>query len=193
MADRANIFGKSQIILGDMTSHGGVVISGSSTSDWHGIPIARKGDRVYCPQCPPHTFVIAEGLEHCTDHGLPWALEGHKTTCGAVLMAQTAPVSADAALALSEGIAAPAQMTDSMPAEDKVYAIRFQALDPVTGMPSPACDYLLTRASGAQHSGTADQDGFTEVIETTRPEQVKVHFMFKSPKGDSMTREDLAA
>lgn len=87
MAARANLYGHAQIIVGDTTTHGGVVLSGSTTSFWYGTAIARMGDRVYCPKCKPHFFEIAEGLSNCTDHGMPMAGEGHLTTCGAALIA----------------------------------------------------------------------------------------------------------
>jgi uncharacterized Zn-binding protein involved in type VI secretion len=87
MAARANLYRHSQIIVGDTTTHGGVVLSGSATSSWYGIAIARMGDKVYCPKCKPHFFEIAEGLNNCTDHGKPMAGEGHLTTCGAALIA----------------------------------------------------------------------------------------------------------
>ncbi|MDR3159642.1 MAG: PAAR domain-containing protein, partial [Zoogloeaceae bacterium] len=79
--------GKRQILVGDATTHGGVVVTGSPFFDEDGIPVARKGDTVTCPLCEPHVFVIAEGMENCLDHGLPIAVEGHKTTCGAKLIA----------------------------------------------------------------------------------------------------------
>ncbi len=92
MAARSDLYGKSQVVLGDKTSHGGIVISGSATNSWHGIPVARKTDRVFCPRCRPHIFEIIEGLEHCTDTNarLPMAAEGHATTCGATLIAESA-------------------------------------------------------------------------------------------------------
>jgi len=43
---------------------------------------------VTCPKCEPHIFEIAEGCNDSLDFGAPVALEGHKTTCGAVLIAQ---------------------------------------------------------------------------------------------------------
>ncbi len=87
---RATVNGKAQIVVGDSTSHGGRVISGSPSSTWSSakIPIARKGDRVTCPKCEPHEFDIVEGCDGSTDFGAPVALEGHKTGCGAVLIAQ---------------------------------------------------------------------------------------------------------
>ncbi|MBB3256008.1 putative Zn-binding protein involved in type VI secretion [Paraburkholderia bannensis] len=90
---RAKLLGKAQIVVGDTTSHGGRVISGSPSSTWSAanIPIARKGDQVTCPLCAPHLFEIAEGLEGCEDFGQLMAIEGHKTTCGAILIARPAP------------------------------------------------------------------------------------------------------
>lgn len=84
---RLKIQGKPRIRVGDKTTHGGVVVTGSDTVKEDGIPIARKGDQVTCPSCPPYMFVIAEGLANCLDHGIPIAVEGHETTCGAKLMA----------------------------------------------------------------------------------------------------------
>ena len=83
---RIKLYGKPRIRVGDTTTHGGVVVTGSATLTEDGIPVARKGDTVTCPRCKPHVFVIAEGFENCLDHGVPVAAEGHKTTCGAQLV-----------------------------------------------------------------------------------------------------------
>jgi uncharacterized Zn-binding protein involved in type VI secretion len=91
---RATVAGKAQIVVGDTTSHGGRVVSGSPSSTWSRaeIPIARKGDKVTCPQCEPYVFEIAEGCDGSFDFGAPVALEGHKTTCGALLIAESGGV-----------------------------------------------------------------------------------------------------
>jgi len=86
---RFKLHGKPRIRVGDTTTHGGVVITGSETLKEDGIPVARKGDTVTCPLCKPHVFVIAEGLANCQDHGIPIAVEGHATTCGAKLIASS--------------------------------------------------------------------------------------------------------
>ncbi|CAB3726100.1 PAAR domain-containing protein [Trinickia soli] len=88
---RATVGGKAQIVVGDTTSHGGQVVSGSPSSTWSRaeIPIVRKGDKVTCPKCEPHIFEIAEGCDGSLDFGAPVALEGHKTTCGAILIAES--------------------------------------------------------------------------------------------------------
>lgn len=37
------------IVVGDRTSHGGVVVSGDITCTIDGQPVARVGDKVFCP------------------------------------------------------------------------------------------------------------------------------------------------
>ena len=90
--ERADMNGRKQIVVGDTTTHGGKVISGSPSSTWGSseIPIARQGDKVSCPLCAPHIFEIAEGWDGSMDFGSPVALEGHRTTCGATLIAELA-------------------------------------------------------------------------------------------------------
>jgi uncharacterized Zn-binding protein involved in type VI secretion len=70
---------------GDRTSHGGVVVTGDETVMIFGQPMARLGDRVSCPKCSG-THTIVEGT---TDVGSDrkTAVEGMKTSCGAVLIA----------------------------------------------------------------------------------------------------------
>ena len=87
MSSRPLIQGRAQILVGDTTSHGGVVISGSPTTTAQGRPIARVGDMVTCPLCKPHVFPIVEGLSMFTDNYMAVALQGHKTACGATLIA----------------------------------------------------------------------------------------------------------
>lgn len=83
--------GKPFIRVGDKTSHGGVVVQGSAESDVDGIPIARIGDKVTCPQ-KGHggTTVIATGDPTCVVDGQPAARHGDKTACGAVLISSQA-------------------------------------------------------------------------------------------------------
>jgi uncharacterized Zn-binding protein involved in type VI secretion len=75
------------IRLGDSTSHGGKVVKVAAeyyTVD--GIPVAGLGDQCSCP-IPGHTDCkIAEGNACHTIAGVPVAYEGHKTSCGAVLI-----------------------------------------------------------------------------------------------------------
>lgn len=75
------------IRLGDPTSHGGKVIS-VSTSDYlvDGIAVARVDDQCSCP-IPGHGVTkVVEGDADYIVEGKPVALAGHKTGCGAQLI-----------------------------------------------------------------------------------------------------------
>lgn len=74
------------IRVGDKTSGGGTVLSGSSTMCFSGIGVARQGDPVLCP-IPGHgRTVIAEGHATFRDNGLPVAFNGHLCACGCALI-----------------------------------------------------------------------------------------------------------
>ncbi|QDL54691.1 PAAR domain-containing protein [Rhodoferax aquaticus] len=84
------------IVVGDPTSHGGTVVSGSPTRFIMGKAIARMGDNVDCPKtypggAPHGVNPIVEGESSCLIDGIPVALEGHATACGCTLIG-TVPV-----------------------------------------------------------------------------------------------------
>lgn len=79
---------RNVIRLGDPTSHGGKVESVSAdyfTVD--GIPVARVGDVCSCPIKGHDNCTIAEGEPDHVIDGVAVAYDGHKTTCGATLIA----------------------------------------------------------------------------------------------------------
>lgn len=78
---------KPVVCVGDATSHGGVVVSGSTSSTIKGVPVARLGDKVTCPRCKPHIFVISSASSNHKVDGLPVARDGDSVACGAILMA----------------------------------------------------------------------------------------------------------
>lgn len=75
---------KGIIRIGDTTTGGGTVLSGSTGMRFGGIGVARVGDPV---DCPAHgRTVIAEGHPTFRDNGVPVAFHGHSCACGCVLM-----------------------------------------------------------------------------------------------------------
>jgi uncharacterized Zn-binding protein involved in type VI secretion len=74
------------IRLNDPTSHGGKVLAAAPNSTVMGVAVARKGDSCSCPQRGHDNCVIAEGDPKVLIDGVPVAFDGHKTSCGAVLM-----------------------------------------------------------------------------------------------------------
>jgi uncharacterized Zn-binding protein involved in type VI secretion len=83
---------KNVIRLGDATSHGGKVLATSTTASVHGIAVARKGDICSCPINGHSPCMIVEGDPMVLVGGIPVALQGHKTSCGATLIS-SAPTS----------------------------------------------------------------------------------------------------
>lgn len=78
---------RAVIRLGDDTSHGGKVITASARMTIDGIPVALWGDHCSCPREGHDNCVICEGEIEAIYDGRPVALEGHKTSCGATLIA----------------------------------------------------------------------------------------------------------
>jgi uncharacterized Zn-binding protein involved in type VI secretion len=82
---------KGIILVGDTTSHGGVVLTGSATDAVDSRPMARLGDLVDCPERYPGGVRhgvnrIIEGDATTLLNGRPIALEGHRTECGCTLI-----------------------------------------------------------------------------------------------------------
>lgn len=76
------------IRLGDSTSHGGKVVGVSATHfKVGGIAVARVGDKCTCPIKGHDRCTIAEGNPRHKIDGVAVAYEGHKTSCGATLLA----------------------------------------------------------------------------------------------------------
>ncbi|QPG62376.1 PAAR domain-containing protein [Pseudomonas sp. BIGb0427] len=74
------------IRLGDLTDHGGVVTDSIPHTKLNGRPMSGKGNLVSCPLCKG-IFPIVEGSSTYSINGIPVALDGMKTACGASLIA----------------------------------------------------------------------------------------------------------
>lgn len=77
------------IRLGDKTDHGGSVMESIPHTSLNGKPMAGKGNLVACPLCKG-VFPIVEGSSTYSVNGVPVALHGMKTACGASLLASDA-------------------------------------------------------------------------------------------------------
>lgn len=77
--------GRGVIRLGDTTSHGGKVISASSTFLVLGKNVACDGDEVFCPKCRG-VFKISVGNSDREHQGKKVAYQDDKAACGAALV-----------------------------------------------------------------------------------------------------------
>jgi uncharacterized Zn-binding protein involved in type VI secretion len=85
---------KGIIRIGDKTTGGGSVLSGSAVRRFGGIGVARQGDPVSCPIIGHGPTVIAEGRLDFRDNGVPIAFDGHLCECGCALISSLPQASA---------------------------------------------------------------------------------------------------
>src|SRR5690606_27559329 len=87
---------RNWIVIGDPTSSGGSVVSGSPFTDIDGIPVARVTDQATCPR-HKGAYPIVDGDNTLIVDGQPVALHGSSLSCGCkVLSAQQVRVFVDA-------------------------------------------------------------------------------------------------
>lgn len=92
---------RSLIVVGDMTSGGGSVVSGSMETDIDGRPVARVGDMATC-QLHKGAFPIVSGDPTLIVEGQPVARHGDRLACGCQVLAhQQSHVLIDAGLAVA--------------------------------------------------------------------------------------------
>ena len=75
------------VCLGDSSSHGGTIVSGSPQFTVKGRSVARMGDLHQCPMKGHGMTPIVSGSDRLLDQGRPVARAGDVTGCGAVLVA----------------------------------------------------------------------------------------------------------
>ena len=77
---------RPQARLGDISSHGGVIITGAIRTVVNGMPAARLGDLHACP-IPGHGVTpIVSGSDAATTESMPNARVGDIAACGAVIV-----------------------------------------------------------------------------------------------------------
>ncbi|MHC8305774.1 PAAR domain-containing protein [Pseudomonas sp. PB3P13] len=85
---------KGIIRIGDKTTGGGAVLSGSTAMLFSSIGVARQGDPVSCPVPGHGRTVVAEGHPAFRDEGVPIAFHGHRCACGCTLISSLPEASA---------------------------------------------------------------------------------------------------
>ncbi|MCT8248194.1 PAAR domain-containing protein [Proteus vulgaris] len=86
---------KNIILLGDKTSHGGIVITATSDLIINGKKVAKVGDKVNCPKKGHGINSIIEGSSDFTCQGTALATEGCHTECGCYLISSITNFSLD--------------------------------------------------------------------------------------------------
>lgn len=146
------------IRLGDTTTHGGTVISASSTMVVYGIGVALEDDMTRCPQCNGDFAILPSGTGR--KHMGRWvAYEGTATACGATLISNWKSLPAADSSSLTWPI------TIKEPEHTDAFDQRFQLMDDHTGVPLAMQPYQL-EVDGVIHRGITDANGYTQVLPT---------------------------
>lgn len=181
---------KLVIRLGDPTTHGGTVVSATSHLEMFGKQVARLGDKVTCP-IPGHgVCTIAEGDPLWSIDGMPVALEGHKTSCGASLISTLPNVQrtyegmgrASNGTGIARGLAAVATTAGATAASDAADPWQASEYDEqahlnvagntvLAGLP-----YCIETSDGRKFSGRADERGLLPRIETPDEDEYIVYW-----------------
>lgn len=165
------------IVVGDRTSHGGVVITGSESTDVDGKPVARIGDQVTCPR-KGHGSVttIVTGDVTAIIDGRPLARHGDLTACGATLISGQMIAYADEGSSSGQGAssvstAASAASSFAGNEESHSYDLQFLVRGDKTGKPMANTPYKITLDNGREFTGKTDKNGLTQKVSADYPAQ----------------------
>jgi uncharacterized Zn-binding protein involved in type VI secretion len=153
---------RAKIRVGDTTSHGGTVVEGFPSMQCYGKQVAGLGHAVTCPQCSGHHRIV-EGVASFSVNGTPIALEGMKTSCGAVLIASQ---HSDLVELISSGNRSGAYVAPGAPKgnnhEEQVIEQWF-GLEDEHGNPVKGYKYDLLK-DGATHTRAASFDSGQSIV-----------------------------
>lgn len=157
---------------GDKTNHGGTVLEGFPTATLYGKPIAGKGHKVHCPKCRG-TFEIAEGVGNHGFYEVNTAVEGMRTTCGAVLLASQHTTTIELAAGTGESVspevatqASEATLVSNAEAGDHADLFDEQVLLQGEAASTEGLPYFIVTKDGRTWSGRVESDGLLPRIAT---------------------------
>lgn len=164
------------IVVGDLVSGGGKVISGSSFTDIDGLPVARIGDNASCQRCGG-IFPIVSGDPTFVVDGQPVARHADSLACGCKLLSVRQHRVFLDALTGEQTVSrrpAPIEATTRLVdlAEDHDEA--FVIVSGFTAEPIANRPYRIIRHDGGIETGTTDQNGRTHLVCSASPEHLVV-------------------
>src|SRR5690554_5504186 len=166
---------RNWIVIGDPTSSGGSVVSGSPFTDIDGIPVARVNDQATCPR-HKGAYPIVDGDSTLIVDGQPVALHGSSLACGCkVLSARQVRVFVDAgggggaSGAAQDGVTAQSSAVAQALASTRPgsgYDEAFVLRSSLTGEPLANRNYRIFHADGSVENGVTDAGGATHLVQS---------------------------
>ena len=164
------------IVVGDRTSHGGVVITGSPFTDVEGKAVARIGDKVTCPR-KGHGSVttIATGDFTVIIDGQPVARHGDKTACGATLISSQVLTYVDEGSSSGRSAASAPMATSPLAGseENRQQSLYDEQAKLIAGAIEGVPYYIETK-DGRTFSGRVGKDGLLPRIDTEGADEYTV-------------------
>ena len=162
------------IHVGDTTTSAGKVLTGLSTSTWHGLPNAFDGDAVECPKCGSvgQIRTVGSRISSVGSHGRQRALSGDLCLCKCSppprLVASQDSAWIDGSWRAGLPSAGDVAADVSPPADQ-----RFLVRDEVTGAPVANRLYRLSYLGGLAQ-GRTDAQGYTEYVSGTVGSEIRI-------------------
>ena len=161
----------SAIVLGDPLSSGGSVTNVTlNTIKANGLPLARKGDSVFCP-IPFHgAGTIIEGFERVKINGINPAVHGNKVSCGCTLVAKH--VAGKIMFSYTDNSENKEENNNKQLIKSYDQQIRIKSKDGkyLTNVP-----YYIIDESGNEYKGVTDESGCCKRIYTEKEEVLKIY------------------
>lgn len=167
------------IVIGDRTSHGGIVLSGDLTFTIDGQAVARVGDKVFCPRCNVMTTIATSRFPSIFDLGQTMAYDQDSTSCGALLYSRhNNHAGWDDGGEESEAASSSTFASQAVTAGEVQNApLRFQEhfiFHNEAGELMGKVPYVITTGEGRVYEGETDSAGRTDVVWTESPDAVEV-------------------
>ncbi len=181
---------RNWIVVGDPTSSGGSVVTGSPFTDIDGIPVARVTDQATCPS-HKGSYPIVDGDNTLIVDGQPVALHGSSLSCGCkVLSAQQVRVFVDvggagggrtgsAPVATTSGIMARALQRHLRGTDSSASAAEDVRFDEALCLTDEAhcalagVHYVLHLDDGSRIEGITNAEGRTDRVVTAEPRRIE--------------------
>lgn len=158
------------------TDHGGIIPSTlMNKRTIMGKQVVRAGDGHFCPKCKVWSEVKASH-DHVIFDGKSVAYENDELTCGArILKQQIHTVGNSRGIGFRNGFSS----SDFLSSPNTIrYGKKFLIKDELTGEPLSNICYEIEK-NGQMIHGKTDENGYTELIISTSPEEIQIHIIYE--------------
>ena len=169
------------VVVGDSTSSGGRVVTGSPFTDIDGAPVARIGDSATCPS-HSGTFPIVDGDPTTEVDGQPVALHGSRLACGCVVLAvRQTRAFLDRTLGSAAGELASAGIAYALGNAPRQPFDEAFVLESEDGSPMAGRSYRIVCSDGRIEPGVTDEAGRTHLLKSEYAQSLSLELAEEGP------------